>query len=242
MPARGRVNRFLLWTGLLLGGLLAAAGGIVIQASGLIAVVIAGAVVGCLAFGVARESGGIARRSPIDLAWQSAAGTVGLLLLVSGLVVVAGGVTAALVCGLATIAGLAVWLLHTRRAAARDAGPAAGPSPAADDGGASAGVGFMHGLAGPSTVVTGPARVLPPVSALPTAALGREWLRTTAVLAGRLEPGALGSVARRRQDTLDELERRDPVGFARWMAAGPAPGSDPAQYVHGDPPAGGQAA
>jgi hypothetical protein len=42
------------------------------------------------------------------------------------------------------------------------------------------------------------------------------------------------SIVRRRQETLDELERRDPVGFARWMAGGPAPASNPALFVHGD--------
>jgi hypothetical protein len=73
-----------------------------------------------------------------------------------------------------------------------------------------------------------------PVTQLPTAALGTEWLRTTSALAGRLQPAVRASIVRRRQETLDELERRDPLGFARWMAGGPAPGSNPAQFVHGD--------
>ena len=71
-----------------------------------------------------------------------------------------------------------------------------------------------------------------PVSALPTEVLGREWLRTTAALSGRLDPAARQTIVRRREETLDELERRDPGGFARWLAAGP--GSDPAQFVRGD--------
>lgn len=242
MPARGRVTRSLLWGGLIAAGLVAAAGGIVLRASGLIAVVIAGAVVGCLAFGVARESEGTARRSPFELAWQAGAATIGLLLVITGLVVLAGGVTAALVCGLAAIGGVTVWLLHLRRASARRAGRAARPQHAAPDDAGPVGLGLMHGLAGPTTVAAGSARVLPPVSALPTAELGREWLRTTALLAGRLGSGVLGSVARRRRETLDELERRDPAGFARWMAGGPAPGSDPAAYVHGEPPAHGNRA
>jgi hypothetical protein len=78
------------------------------------------------------------------------------------------------------------------------------------------------------------ARALPPVSGLPTWALGREWVRTTNALAGGLQPAAREAIVRRRQETLDELERRDPLGFARWLAAGPVPGSDPAQYVRGD--------
>jgi hypothetical protein len=72
------------------------------------------------------------------------------------------------------------------------------------------------------------------VAALPTSALGREWLRTTTALSGRLQPAARESIVRRRQETLDELERRDPVGFARWLADGPIAGSDPAQYLRPD--------
>jgi hypothetical protein len=30
---------------------------------------------------------------------------------------------------------------------------------------------------------------------------------------------------------LDEIERRDPEGFARWMATTPQPGSDPSGYL-----------
>ena len=76
--------------------------------------------------------------------------------------------------------------------------------------------------------------MLPPVTALPTSALGREWLRTTSALDGRLQPAARATIVRRRQETLDELERRDPDGFARWLAAGPLPGSDPAEFVRRD--------
>jgi hypothetical protein len=72
------------------------------------------------------------------------------------------------------------------------------------------------------------------VSSLPTSALGHEWLRTTAALAGRLDPATRQEIVRRRQEALDELEHRDPAGFARWLAAGPAPGSDPAQFVRGN--------
>jgi hypothetical protein len=35
-----------------------------------------------------------------------------------------------------------------------------------------------------------------------------------------------------RQGYLDELERRDPGGFVRWLAAGADPGSDPSKYVN----------
>jgi hypothetical protein len=53
-------------------------------------------------------------------------------------------------------------------------------------------------------------------------------------LSAKLQPAARAAIVRRRQETLDELERRDPDGFARWLAGGPAPGSDPARFVRGD--------
>jgi hypothetical protein len=67
-----------------------------------------------------------------------------------------------------------------------------------------------------------------------TSDLGSEWLRTTSALARQLGSGERQDIIRRRQETLDELERRDPGGFARWLAAGSAAGSDPAAFVRGD--------
>lgn len=78
--------------------------------------------------------------------------------------------------------------------------------------------------------------VLTPVADLSTGALGREWLRTAGALGAELEPGTRQHVVRRRQDTLDELERRDPAGFARWLADGARVDSDPATWVRGDAP------
>ncbi len=74
---------------------------------------------------------------------------------------------------------------------------------------------------------------LPPVATLSTDLLGREWLRTSSALAGLLAPATREAVAARRQDTLDELERRDPVGFARWLADDSPVSRNPAGYVHG---------
>jgi hypothetical protein len=127
-----------------------------------------------------------------------------------------------MVSGLAIVTAGAVRLLKTRRA--RHAG---------------------RGVPG-LTPVTGdgdPAPVLPaallsraqhPVSLLSTAVLGTEWLRTTAALACPLEPAARQAIIRHRQETLDELERRDPAGFARWLGAGAATDSDPATFVRAD--------
>ena len=57
--------------------------------------------------------------------------------------------------------------------------------------------------------------------------LGREWLLTTAELARGLEPDMHESILRRRSEALDELERRDPAGFSRWLADGSCPGQRP---------------
>lgn len=38
-------------------------------------------------------------------------------------------------------------------------------------------------------------------------------------------------VTRIRRDLLDELERRDPVGFTRWLHTDPRPGSDPGRFL-----------
>ena len=51
----------------------------------------------------------------------------------------------------------------------------------------------------------------------------------------RLDAAARAALVARREEALDELERRDPAGFARWLAAGPTLASDPAGYVHGGP-------
>ena len=64
-----------------------------------------------------------------------------------------------------------------------------------------------------------------------TAALGDEWLRSSALLESRLEPVARRAIVGRRGSVLDELERRDPAGFARWLAHGPESGSNPADHV-----------
>jgi hypothetical protein len=141
-------------------------------------------------------------------------------MLVAGAAVLAGGAVAVQVSGLAVAVG-AAWLLRARLA--RHAGAKAlGPAPGRGDG-------------GPAPQL--PALRLPrsefPVSLLSTSVLGSEWLRTKATLASRLEPAARHAVIRRRQEILDELEGRDPAGFARWLAVGAA-ASDPAAFVQGN--------
>jgi hypothetical protein len=80
-----------------------------------------------------------------------------------------------------------------------------------------------------------PAFPLPPVSSLSTGDLGREWVRTTTALNGPLDARTREAIVVRRQQTLDELERRDPDGFARWLSGLPLAGSDPSgDLKHGD--------
>jgi len=224
VPKRGPLPRLVLWAGLACGAVVAFAGGIALSGSGLVASMVAGAVAAALAAGVARESSRGSRAAVVDAAWKAAAGTVVGLLLVSGLVVLAGGVVATLVTGLALAGALGLWLLRGRHRPGAAAGhrPVAGrPRPAAAP---PAPLSSVRG--------SGSERGLLPVSVLPTPVLGREWLHSTAALAGRLEPRVRQLIVRRREEALDELERRDPDGFARWLAAGPS--TDPSRFVRGD--------
>lgn len=222
MRIHGPLGRFLVVVGLLLGGVVALAGGLALRGAGLVGVLVAAGVAAALAAGVVGESPERqGKPSVVEVCWQAAAWTVGIVLLIAGMATLAGGVVAALVTGTAVIIGVAVCARRQISRTAERAAPA-GPAPQ------------RRPLAAPPVNAEVGSRTLPPVSALPTAALGREWLRTTHALAGRLPPTARESIVRRRQETLDELERRDPVGFARWLAAGPVPGSDPAHYVRAD--------
>ena len=80
--------------------------------------------------------------------------------------------------------------------------------------------------------------VLPPVRSMTSESLGWEWMRTAGALGVPLGPATREHVVRRRREVLDELERRDPDGVARWLADGGSTGSDPASYVRQDPAAG----
>ncbi|MGX5657715.1 hypothetical protein ACWKWC_23280, partial [Geodermatophilus nigrescens] len=201
---------------------------------------LAGLVTACLAGGVARESGAESGapadgRTPLEAAWRTGVATIGVLLFLSGTAALGGPVLTVLAGAVLAVGGLGLWLLHAGRPPRRNAVPAppppGGPAPAP----------------GPRPVGARPAEAhatvtfSPPVATLSTAALGREWLSTSTALGGRLEAATRQSVVRRREEVLDELERRDPEGFARWLADG-ALGSDPAGYLREGPAAGTDAA
>jgi hypothetical protein len=208
----------LLGGALLGGGALAVAGGLALRGPGLIGVGLAAALAGCTAAGIARESPAATRASAVESAVWAAGWTAAAVLVVAGVATIGGATVAALAVAAGTIAFLAVRLVRGRRAAA--------------------GSGSRKDRQGPAPIrgsTAGPTRHLSPVAALTTRALGDEWLRTTGALAGRLDPRARQSLVVRREEALDELERRDPDGFSRWLASGPTPASDPAEFVRGGP-------
>lgn len=217
MSIRRPVARVLLGGALLSAGALAVVGGLALGGPGLVGVGLAATLAGCTAAGIAREAPARPRGSALEAAVWAAGWTAGLILVVAGVSTVAGGPVAAVaVLAAASVVALRWGRKQRGRTTARRDVAAVVRLP----------------VSPPPVGPVGDSRMLP-VGALSTRALGEEWLRTTAALAGRLSPAARASLVGRREEALDELERRDPAGFARWLVAGL--GSDPADYVRGGP-------
>jgi len=72
---------------------------------------------------------------------------------------------------------------------------------------------------------------LPDAADLPTYALCRAWQRSYLALIDMPDGPTRDDVAAWRGSLLDELERRDPVGFDRWMHSGARAGSDPSRFL-----------
>jgi hypothetical protein len=218
VPARALLARSALAVLVLVAAAFAAVGGVSLGGAGLVAVALAAVVAGCLAAAVTRDGDQPqTRQTTVDVVWRTAVGTVAGLLVLSGCAVVAGGALTALLAAVVVGAVVTGWLV---RAARRPRGAAVVRLPQA-------------GAAGP-------------VRSLSVEELGREWLRTSAALAQARGPVVRQVLVERRQQALDELERRDPAGFTRWLAEGATVDSDPARYVSeegtGDPTAGYDAA
>ncbi|QXG74852.1 hypothetical protein KUM42_13410 [Modestobacter sp. L9-4] len=214
MPVRPLLVRCSLALLVLLGAVLAAVGGISLGAAGLGAVALAAVVAACLGAGIARESAGPDRRqAAVDAAWRTAVGTVAGLLLLSGFVVLAGAAVTALV--VVSVLGVLLirWALRAARADRQV-----------------------------TAAARRPAVICPiPVGGLTVQALGEEWVRSSAALAQTRDPAVRQELVRRREEALDELERRDPAGFARWIDGGATVDSDPTEFVSSDPAAGSEA-
>jgi hypothetical protein len=227
VPHRRPVQGPLVVVGLVAAGIVAVVGGLALRGPGLVAVAVAGVLAACLGWGTARESTSPSSRSNTEAAVLAGAWTVGALLVLSGTSVLAGGVAAAVLAGAAAVLAIGVWIARTPK----EVPQAPAPRPTA------------HGNMPAALTPLRPAELrrpetprpadLPPVAALSTEELGREWLDGATALAGRLDPATRTAIVRRRQDALDELERRDPEGFLRWLTSGPVLDRDPAPFVRG---------
>ena len=71
----------------------------------------------------------------------------------------------------------------------------------------------------------------PSMPALPTPALCWEWRRSYLAVTRASKPDELTRIVAIRAAYLDELERRDPTGFRRWLDSGARAASDPGRYL-----------
>lgn len=230
MSSRGLLVRCLCCVALVVVGGLALVGGLSLRPAGLLAVGLAAVVIGALAAGIARESSADDLRATVEATWQAAAWTIGVLLVLAGVAAIAGALVTTLVGAVAGTAGLATWMVRTNPFSRHQPSPmAAPPAP-----------GPARPTPAPSAPAVRPAIVTGNIAAgtdgtslsgLPIEALGREWVATSAALGAPLDPTARQAIVARRGAVLDELERRDPAGFARWLAAGPLSTTDPARYL-----------
>jgi hypothetical protein len=209
MSRPGFLVRLGLGAGLVVAAFLALASTIVLHGWALLALAIAALVVAGLAASVVQENGTAAM---VGVAWKAGAATFAAIVVLTGAAVLAGSVVAGLL-GVGLVgAVVTVWALRARRNRLREAAE---------------GGGLRSGATPPAV----PDPWALPVSLLSTTALGSEWVRTTTALTAGLRSEARQAIVRRRHDTLDELERRDPDGFARWLAGRPSPTSNPAEFV-----------
>lgn len=70
-----------------------------------------------------------------------------------------------------------------------------------------------------------------PTSSLSLDELCRAWRTTRVLLESTEDANARSALAEVRKAYLDELERRDPVGFDRWLASDGGATTDPARFL-----------
>ena len=136
----------------------------------------------------------------------TAAGCVALSLAVTGMLATLGG---ALTASLLAVFALAALVAALRRRPPRRLGPDADDIIAA-------------------VTLPPPAR---PVAELSTDELCTAWRRSYFQLLVARDAPTRRSTVQRRQDYLDEIERRDRHGFVRWLDSGARAGGDPAPFL-----------
>ena len=211
---------------------LAVVGGLALDGSGVFGLCVVTALVGAAWAAAAWEESRSVEVALVAGA-QAAVRIVGGFLVVCGAALLV-GTPATLLAG-ALIAAAAVML---RRPDPSRAAPAGAPLP--DEPESPIALSPLHPAAPAFRISAGVSArtVVPPVRLLSSRSLGEEWLRTTALLDAAPEPLTREAVAARRAAVLDELERRDPEGLARWLALGPEQGSNPAEFLREEPRAG----
>lgn len=100
---------------------------------------------------------------------------------------------------------------------------------------------LLHTAQGPHQVTSPgllPAPQLPHLIPIPadlsTPELCLAWRRTYFVLLDGTADVPREGVVALRERLLDEIERRDPAGFTRWLQTGARAGSDPSRYLTDD--------
>ncbi len=200
--------------GTILGAVFLAAG--LFAASSLLPLLaLVGAVVGVCTYTALEDgdgrSGTLRRRRPRSLAALSAIGTIVGIYVAVGMIVLVGAALGALLLA-AAMAVVAHRVLRGRWAASAPEAPPA------------------HALPGEHRR---PLPVLLPDDAATstTSQLCRAWRVSYLVLENTHDPVRLAEVAALRRAYLDELDRRDPDGFRRWLEDGARAAGDPARYI-----------
>ena len=182
---------------------------------------------------IALREAGHRCRTAVRVGVAAAAGTMAAMLATAGLVVVLGAMSA-LVIPL-VLAAVGAWGWRHRRAL-RDRVRALGAGHDTTVSGhrappdrAGAHPGAAHG--GPSPLVRLPQIQYGTVS---TAELRAAWQRSYWLLRDLPSADDRCTVVGIRQGLLDELERRDPIGFGKWLQTDPRAGSDPGRYLTAD--------
>ena len=145
-------------------------------------------------------------RSSVTTGVMAGAAVMAVCLAVSGLVIVA-GTTAAVSLSVMAAAAWVVWRFWWGLGSLRD-----GHDP-------------------PAQAAPEPVRDQAAVSALSTSELCLAWRRSYLELLRATDDPTRQRVVWLRREYLDELERRDREGFARWLGSGARAGSDPQRYL-----------